>query len=85
MRTAGPAAWPALALFELCTNPLDMLFSCFVLFYGRGPANPLIARERRDVFPSGEHGFVGSKGFPQIRREFVYNATGDCFFRQMFS
>jgi hypothetical protein len=81
MRTAGPAARPALAFFKLRTNPLDMLSPCFGLFYGRGPADPFIARERRNVFPCGERGLIGRKGFPQIRRDFVHDAAGDCFFR----
>jgi len=85
MRTAGPAARPALAFFELRTHALDMLAPCFGLFYGRGPADPFITRERGDVFPCGERGLVGDKGFPQIRREFVYHAAGDYFLRHMFS
>jgi hypothetical protein len=84
MRAAGPAARPALAFFELCTYALDMFASCFGLFYGDGPADPFIARERRDVFPCGERGLVGGKGCPQIRRDFVYDAAGDCFPGHMF-
>ena len=84
MRTAGPAARTALAFSELCTHALDMLFSCFGLFHGDGPADPFITRERRNVFPCGERGLVGGKGFPQIRRNLVYAAAGDCFFSRMF-
>ena len=84
MRTAGPAARPALAFPELFTRPLDMLSSCFGLFYGDGPADPFIARERRDVFPCSERGLIGGKGFPLIRRDFVCHAAGDCFFRHAF-
>ena len=83
MRAAGPAARPALAFFELLAHPLDMLSSCFGLFHGDGPADPFIARERRDVFPGSERGLVGGKSFPQIRRDFVYHAAGDCFFRHI--
>ena len=85
MRTAGPAARPALAFSELRTHPLDMLAPGFGLFYGDGPADPFIARERRDVFPCGQSGLVGGKGFPQIRGDFVYDAAGDCFFRAHWS
>jgi len=85
MRTAGPTARPALPFFELRAHPLDMLSPCFGLFYGDGPANPFIARKRRDVSPGSERGLVGGKGFPQIRRDFVNDAAGDCFFRHIFS
>jgi hypothetical protein len=84
MRTAGPAARPALAFFELRTHPLDMLSSGFGLFYRNGPADPFITRERRDVFPCAERSLVRCKGFTQIRRDFVHDAARDCFFGHMF-
>ena len=84
MWTARPAARPALAFFELGTHPFNMLSPRFGLFYRDGPADPFIARKRRDVFPCSERGLVGGKSFPQIRRDLVYDAAGDCFFRHMF-
>jgi hypothetical protein len=83
MRTAGPAARPPHAFFELSTQPLHMLSPCFGLFYGDGPADPFIARERRNVFPCDKCGLIGGKGFSQIRGDFVYDAARDCSFRHM--
>ena len=81
MRATGPAAGAALAFFELLARPLDMFSPGFVLFDGDGPADPFIARERRDVFPGGERGLVGGKGFPQIRGDFMQDTAGDCTLR----
>ena len=84
MRTAGPTARSALAFFEHVMRPLHMLSPRLGLFYGDGPADPFIPRKRRDIFPCGKRGLVGGKGIPQIRREFVYDAAGNCFFRHTF-
>ncbi len=52
MRTARPAARPPHPFFELRAQPFDMLPPCLIFLDGDGPADPLVARERRYVFPS---------------------------------
>ena len=51
MWTARPAARPPYAFFELRAHPFDMLAPCLIFLDGDGPADPLVARERRYVFP----------------------------------
>ena len=47
MRTARPAARPPHPFFELGAHPFDMLPPCLIFLDGDGPADPLVARERR--------------------------------------
>ena len=51
MRTAGPTTGPAHSAFKLRKGFLDTDISRFRFFAGYNPANPLIARERSNVFP----------------------------------
>src|SRR5579863_3800876 len=54
MRTAGPATRPALALREIFNGSLDVSSTRFQLFRRSHPADPFVARQRRDVLPGGE-------------------------------
>jgi len=47
----GQQQRPAHSLFELRAHPLDMLPSCFRFLDGDGPTDPLVTRERSDIFP----------------------------------
>jgi len=80
MRAAGPTARPAHALFQLRLHALDVLLSGFRFLHRDHPADPFIARERRNVLPRGPRRRVGNKRRAQIRRELVYDAAGDRFF-----
>ena len=51
VRTAWPATRPAHSFLKLCTYPLNVLPSGFRFFDGDNPADPLIAREWRNILP----------------------------------
>ena len=51
MRTACPATGAAHAAFELRECLFDTYTPRFRLFAGDDPANPLVARERRNILP----------------------------------
>lgn len=63
VRTAWPATRPALSFFEARAYLLDVVPSGFRLLDVGNPADPLIARERRDVLPFRQRGGVGNEGF----------------------
>ena len=77
MRTAGPAAGPAHAFFELGAYSFDMLAPGVIFLDGDGPADPLVARERRYVFPGQQGLGVGCKRFSEIGGEGMDDAGGD--------
>ena len=62
MRAAGPATRPAVSLLQLRAYPVDMLLSGLRFFDGDHPADPFIARERRNVLPLDARGCVGKEG-----------------------
>src|ERR1700676_2483501 len=76
MRTARPAARPAHPFFELRAHPFDMLAPCLLFLDGDGPADPLVARERRDVFPGRQRLRVGRERLAEISREVMYDSSG---------
>src|SRR5262249_52511979 len=51
VRAAWPATRPAHSLLKLRTYTLNVLLSGFRFFYGDNPADPFIARERRNILP----------------------------------
>ncbi len=77
MRAAGPATRPPHAFFELGAHPFDMLPPCLGFFDGDGPADPLVAREGRDVFPSRQRPRVGSERLSKIGRKVMDDSSGD--------
>jgi hypothetical protein len=77
MRTARPAARPPHPFFELRAQPFDMLPPCLIFLDGDGPADPLVARERRYVFPSRQCLRVGRERFSEIGGKIMYNSSGD--------
>lgn len=51
-----------------------------LLFFDRlHPTDPLVARERRDVFPLSERRFVGFESFSYIRGYCMRDAGGNYF------
>ena len=77
MRAAGPAARPPHPFFELRAHPFDMLPPCLIFLDGDGPADPLVARERRYVFPCRPCLRVGRERLSEISRKVMYNSFGD--------
>jgi hypothetical protein len=57
-----------------------VLLSSFGFLDGNGPADPLIARERRDVLPFGVRRGIGEESFSQVGGEAVHWASGNGFF-----
>lgn len=51
MNTAGPTTRPARSFYKLRTRPLDPVASRPRFLSGDDPADPLIAREWRNIFP----------------------------------
>ena len=77
MWTAGPAARAPHPLFEFRAHPFDMLPPCLIFLDGNGPADPLVARERCDVFPSRQCLRVGGERLSEIGRKVMYDSSGD--------
>ncbi len=77
MRTARPAARPPHPLLELRAHSFDMLPPCLILLDGDGPADPLVARERRYVCPSRQCLRVGRDRLSKISRKVMYDSSGD--------
>jgi len=77
MRTARPAARPPHPFFELRAHPFDMLPPCLIFLDGDSPADPLVARERRYVFPGGQCLPVGRDRLSEISRKVMYDSFGD--------
>ena len=77
MRTARPAARPPHPFFELRAQPFDMLPPRLIFLDGDGPADPLVTRERRYVFPSRQCLRVGRERLSEISRETMYDSSGD--------
>jgi len=79
MRATRPAARPSHSLFKLRSGPLNVLPSGFRFLDRDNPADPFIARERRNVLPCCPRLRVRNEGLSQIRWHFMYDAARDCF------
>ena len=77
MRTTRPAARPPHPFFELRAHPFDMLPPCLIFLDGDGPADPLVARELRDVFPGRQRLRVGRERLAEISRKVMCDSPGD--------
>jgi hypothetical protein len=84
MGTAWPATRPAHSFLKFRAHPPNVLLSGFRFLNGDNPADPLIAREWRNVLPLSARHRVRSEGFSQIRRNAVYRASGDGFLAYPF-
>ncbi len=51
MDAAGPTTGAALSSYQFVERPLDVISSRFRFFGGDSPADPLIARKRRNILP----------------------------------
>src|SRR5260370_37783983 len=77
MRTARPAARPPHPFFELRAHPFEMLPPCLIFLDGDGPADPLVARERRYVFPGRQCLRVGRGRLSEISRKIMNDSSAD--------
>ena len=77
MNATDPATRTAHSFLELAHHPFYMILSRCLLLDRDRPADPLVARERRDVLPFRERRFVGSERFTQVHRQHVHRATGN--------
>jgi len=75
MWTTGPAARPPHSFFKLRAHPLYMLPPGLIFFDGDGPADPLIARQRRYVFPRGACPGVGRERLSKIIWEVMNDSS----------
>jgi len=66
MWTAGPAARSPHSFSKLRAHPFYMLPPCLIFFDRDGPADPLIAGQRRYVFPRGACPGVGRERLSKI-------------------
>ena len=72
MRATGPTARPAHPVAHFIEADLDPAVSGVSLLRRRHPADPLIARQRRDIRPDIPHHTVRADGFAKIRWHFVH-------------
>src|SRR5258708_34737691 len=77
MRTARPAARTPHPFFELRAHPFDMLPPWLIFLDGDGPADPLVARERRYVFPGRQCLRIRRERLSEISRKVMYDSSGD--------
>lgn len=77
MDAAEPAAWAAVAFEEFLARAPDTAVPCLDELGVLHPADKLVPRERRDVFPEGENLRVGEQRFTKIFRELVNGAGRD--------
>ena len=77
MRTARPAARPPHPFFEFRAHPFDVLPPCLIFLDGDGPADPLVARQRRNVFPRRQRLCVGRERLAEIGRKVMRHSSGD--------
>ncbi len=77
MDAAEPAAWATVAFEELLAASADAAVPGLDELGVLDPADKLVSRERRDVFPEGEDFFVSENSFTKILRKFVDGAGGD--------
>ena len=76
MGTACPAAGAAHSAFEFRESLLDSDISCLRFFAGGDPTDPLIARERRNIFPYRFRHRRLNQGLLPISRHCMYRPTG---------
>ena len=82
MRTARPTTGSPLSVFEVGTAPFDPASSCFRPFCRLDPADPFIARERRNVLPRLQRFCVGGQCPFQVRGQVMDHTARDLFFAQ---
>jgi hypothetical protein len=77
VRATRPAAGPPHAFFKFRAHPFDVLPPRFIFLDGDGPADPLVARERRYVFPGSQRLRVEGKRISEIGWKVMHDTSGD--------
>lgn len=77
MRATGPAARAPDSFLQLGADPFDVLAPCLIFLDGDGPADPLVPRERSDVFPCRPRLRIGSERVAKIRGKIMDDSFGD--------
>jgi hypothetical protein len=77
MRTARPAARPPHPFLELRAHPFDMLPPRLIFLDGDSPADPLVACERRYVFPGRQCLRVGRERLSEIGWKVMHDSSRD--------
>ena len=77
VRAAWPTAGPALAFRKILRGPPNMLGPSLYLLWSGHPADPFVARERRDVSPSRERLRAQEEAGLEVRRQPVHDAAGN--------
>ena len=80
MGATGPTTRSTFSLYEFRAHSLDPVAPGFRFPCGCNPANPLIARKWRYIFPCSKCRWDRNKGFSQIRRHSMHHTGGDFFF-----
>lgn len=75
MNAAGPAAGTSDSFGQFRTSSLDATFSSLDKFGAFNPADPLVARERRDVVPGVESRRISRERLAQIGWQGVNRAA----------
>ncbi len=79
MDASHPTAGTFFSFGKFVNSPRDVMSSGCLLFDGFHPANPLVARERTDVFPRRQSGVARKKGRSHICWNFVNYTVGNAF------
>jgi len=75
MDAANPAARAPHAFLELGDDTLHVLVPRLLLLDRNGPANPFVARQRRDVLPRSKRFCISSEGFPEVGWQLMRDAA----------
>ena len=81
MRTAWPATRPAHSFLKFRAHPLNVLPTGFRFLDGEYPADPLIARERRNILPQCSRCRRLHESLLQILRHFVCHTSRELMVR----
>lgn len=74
MNAPNPATWSALSFYEFTHRSFHVFFAGGLLFDGCHPTEPLVTRERGDIFPSCQCFWRSQEGSTQIGRHFMHGA-----------
>jgi len=77
MLAPGPAARSAHAFLQFLLGPADAALPGLLLLGILDPADELVTRQRRDVFPGSESRGVPDQCRAEVCRQFVHHPTGD--------
>ena len=80
MRAPYPTARPTHTILELRDNSSNVVFSGFGLLHKGYPANPLITRQRREIFPQLQRRLVCHQGLLKVWWHSVCYSAGNLLY-----